>query len=311
MSQERSAEFCRGAKWVAQQLLNEKLAAEYAAELAEAEAREGRATGAVQNRIKQLEAMNAGLLRHLSNIRIACKPANLKAPDGKEWTFHPPDELVRQYWGTLSKAVQDALASEARAAKYQQAAESSQDPAGEAFMPDRKDRNQTSDERIDSALETIYLRYGTNLAQFFEDVKKMEAREEADEVMMSKIHTSIDQGRYNEARTLLEDAEGKLGPDHADLLHARSLLYFMETPLREDSVPTASCRLTVNAGGDGPVVVGGSLTAAEVIAAAHEALLEIDDYRGGAETVLEDEYVTERRMDALATIAKWKEAHNA
>jgi hypothetical protein len=52
-------------------------------------------------------------------------------------------------------------------------------------------------------------------------------------------------------------------------------------------------------------------TAAEVIAAAHDALLEIDDYRGGAETVLEDEYVTERRISALAAIAKWKEAHNA
>ena len=38
--QERSAEWLRGAVWVAKQLLNEKLAALYAAELAEAEARE-------------------------------------------------------------------------------------------------------------------------------------------------------------------------------------------------------------------------------------------------------------------------------
>ena len=111
---QRSAEFWRGAKWWADQHTTGYK--QLSALLAEAEAREGREAQAIQHRINQLEAMNAGLLRQLSNIRIACKPANLTAPDGKEWTFHPPDELVRQYWETLSKAVQDALASEAREA---------------------------------------------------------------------------------------------------------------------------------------------------------------------------------------------------
>ena len=119
---QRSAEFLRGAKWfrdtyaICSCKCGDDGAAVLVDLLAEAEASEGSATKAFQNRIKQLEAMNAGLLRHLSNIHIACKPANLTAPDGKEWTFHPPDELVRRYWETLSKAVQEALASEAREA---------------------------------------------------------------------------------------------------------------------------------------------------------------------------------------------------
>lgn len=40
--------------------------------------------------------------------------------------------------------------------------------------------------------------------------------------------------------------------------------------------------------------------AADVINELREALEEIDDYRGGADSVLEDKYVTERRRDALA-----------
>lgn len=51
------------------------------------------------------------------------------------------------------------------------------------------------------------------------------------------------------------------------------------------------------------------IVATEVIEAAHDCLDEIDDYRGGAETVLEDEYVTQRRMEALALCARWKEAN--
>ena len=194
---QRSAEFYRGALWHWGTGCNR---ADIVELLAEAEAREGREMEAVHHRIKQLEAMNAGLLLQLSNIHIACKPANIKAPDGKEWTFHPPDELVRRYWETLSKAVQEALASVPTAAE-----------------PDLGTAAPTRTGTIQVALR-----------------------------------------------------DGGAG---------KPLEYVDERP-----------------------------SAAEVIAAAHEALLEIDDYRGGAETVLEDDYVTERRMMVLAAIAKWKES---
>ena len=84
---------------------------EYAEQLAAAEAREAGEREAMDYRWRQLEAINAGLLRQLGNIGIACKPANLKAPDGKEWTFTPSDEVVRQYWEYLSKHVMEAMAS--------------------------------------------------------------------------------------------------------------------------------------------------------------------------------------------------------
>lgn len=44
----------------------------------------------------------------------------------------------------------------------------------------------------------------------------------------------------------------------------------------------------------------GKPTAADVVNELKEALEEIDNYRGGADSVLEDKYVTERRHDALA-----------
>ena len=91
--------------------------------LAAAEAREAGAREAPNYRWRQLEAINSGLLRQLGNITTACKPANLKAPDGKEWTFTPSDDVVRQYWEHLSKHVMEAMASTSSEATQPSAAE--------------------------------------------------------------------------------------------------------------------------------------------------------------------------------------------
>ena len=72
--------------------------------------------------------------------------------------------------------------------------------------------------------------------------------------------------------------------------------------LREASSPTAISRLTVNAGGDGPVVIGGSPSAAEVIAAAEKHFRYILDVAQTTKA-MENEAAL-----AIAAIAKWKEA---
>lgn len=51
----------------------------------------------------------------------------------------------------------------------------------------------------------------------------------------------------------------------------------------------------------------GEPSAADVINELREALEEIDGYRGGADTVLEDQYVTERRNDALEMARKYQQ----
>lgn len=98
------------AVWAHDQSLEQKLygssvEADYLADLA----RCARGMQSAAYRLHQLEAMNAGLLKLLGNIRIACKPGNMKGPDGKEWTYHPTEEMIRLHWEHLSKYVMDAL----------------------------------------------------------------------------------------------------------------------------------------------------------------------------------------------------------
>jgi septal ring factor EnvC (AmiA/AmiB activator) len=80
----------------------------------EAETRLARCVRGVElaaRRINHLEALNSGLMKRISGITLACQVPTLKGPDGREWTFHPPDDVVRKYWEHLSKSVLDALAA--------------------------------------------------------------------------------------------------------------------------------------------------------------------------------------------------------
>jgi len=56
-------------------------------------------------KINSIQLQNHALIKELCHIKMLLKPDCFETPDGKRYEFYPPDDLLRQMWDGLSRAI--------------------------------------------------------------------------------------------------------------------------------------------------------------------------------------------------------------
>lgn len=67
-----------------------------------------RQNAALTYEVQRTRAMFDSAVQTITRITSFIQADDVVLPDGRRFKFHPSDELVREAWGALSKAIRDA-----------------------------------------------------------------------------------------------------------------------------------------------------------------------------------------------------------